>query len=110
MTESTHRGPGDGVLQSAELGDQLSRLVLLRNGSVLRRERVSEETLCVVEQIIPNLLPVKAEVTHPELGPEVHLTHGVEDSLTVLASAHHWVVLDRRQVGPLLEIGENHEE
>ena len=52
MTESTHRGPGDGVLQSAELGDQLSRLVLLRNSSVLRREGVPEETLCNVEQII----------------------------------------------------------
>ena len=103
MTKSTHRGPGDGVLQSAELGDQLSRLVLLRNGSVLRREGVPEETLCIVEQIIPNLLPVKAEVTHPELGPEAHLTHGVEDSLAVLAGAHHGVILDGRQVGPFLE-------
>ena len=53
MTESTHRGPGDGVLQSAELGDQLSRLVLLRNGSVLRRERVPEDTLCIAEKIRP---------------------------------------------------------
>ena len=50
------------------------------------------------------MLPVKAEVTHPELGPEVHLTHGVEDSLAVLTSAHDWVVLDGRQVRPLLKI------
>ena len=43
MTEATHRGPGDGVLQSAELGDQLRRLVLLRDGRVLGRERVPDE-------------------------------------------------------------------
>ena len=47
--------------------------------------------------------PVETEVTHPELGPEVHLTHGVEDGLAVLAGAHHWVILDGRQVGPFLE-------
>ena len=43
MTDATHRGPGDGVLQSAELGDQLRRLVLLRDGRVLGRERVPDE-------------------------------------------------------------------
>ena len=104
MAEATHRGPGDGVLQSAELRDQLRRLVLLRDGRVLGRERVPEEQKSEVNRLDFVFVPVEAEVTHPELGPEVHLTHRVQDGLAVLTCAHHRVVLDGRQVGPLLQM------
>ena len=62
MTESTHRGPGDGVLQSAELGDQLSRLVLLRNGSVLRWERVPEDTIFSIYERIRSCYLLKQKL------------------------------------------------
>ena len=75
-------GLPDRVLQGGELRDQLRRLVLLRDGGVLRGEGVA----------------VEAEVADPQLGPEVHLAHGVEDGLAAGAGAHHRVVLDRRQV------------
>ena len=57
-TDATHRGPGDGILQSAELGDQLSRLVLLRDGSVLRRERVPEERKSVKQNMTKTRHPL----------------------------------------------------
>lgn len=48
-------------------------------------------------------ISLKAEVADPELGPVVHLAQRVKDGPAVVARAQHGVVLDRRQVGPLLD-------
>ena len=42
-----------------------------------------------------SFLPIKAEVTNPQLGPEVDLAHRVENSLASLPGTHDRVVLDR---------------
>jgi hypothetical protein len=49
--------PRDGILQGGELRNELSWLVLFRDGGVLGRERVA----------------VEAEVAHPQLRTEIHL-------------------------------------
>ena len=62
----------------------------------LRKRRVYKRKVIIVSS------PVEAKVAHPQLGPEVHLTDRVENCLAVLSCAHDWVILDGRQVWPLL--------
>jgi len=49
---------------------------------------------------------LEAEVTCPNLGSVVHLTQWVEHRLAVASAAEDWFVLDRGQVRPLFQRGE----
>ena len=48
-------------------------------------------------------VPVETKVADPQLGSEVHLTHWVENSFTVLPGTDHRIILYWWQVRSLLE-------
>jgi hypothetical protein len=70
---SVYLCPRDGILQGGELRNELSWLVLLRDGRVLGRERVA----------------VEAEVAHPQLRTEIHLEKRISTSTVTKCCVKH---------------------